>query len=743
MIASLINGTSYLTVLLGGHLADAVLGRGKTVLFASGLACAGLMLLTVSAAVATTLTSHVVDLALFLSAEGCIALAFGGIKPNVSPLGADQFDDFHPITGKPLNDKERFFGWYYFFINVGALLAATLLVWVQTSVSWTLGFALPTAIALAALTAFVAGWRGYRLIPPGEAPLKRIAQVCVLAFRNRHLALPTDPLDLYEEDHPSSDEEDEDVFTPPPLMHTPTLAALDKAAVVPPGESWPLPHEPRPTAFVSVTQVEEAKQVGRLLPVLLTWLVWNLCYAQLGTIMVQQADMCDRRLGGGGGEGDGGFIMPAASITIFSTITILILVPLWDRAFRPALEKRNWAPTTLQRCAVSQVMMAVAMGIASAVEAWRGSVQVAREAAGAGNHDISVMWLVPQIAALGVSEFFFIGAIEFFYQQAPERMRSLASSLELVNYGVASYVGAGLLGVVGAHTDWLPGSGPRGEGRLDLYYAMLAGLAAVNAAIFIWPVASLYRYREFVPPDPLGKRGAAPTICHTKSMVSMPASYKSMVVAPRRETCEGEGGLVGAPLSSRRPSWLGGALRPSSGGGGATIATTPSAMGGMATLRRVDTLARTTTTVNPYATREHRANRLARAETARSATLSRRTTAAGGGSPGWGGSSLAATPGRPGAQPTPPASARRGTGGGRRGTPGGSAHGGGGAALAALAEERGGGGGGGGGDEGAAQAPPTVPPLDLPPAAADRARRLEGSRTEPPPLPPQEEEQEE
>ena len=83
MIASLINGTSYLTVLLGGHLADAVLGRGRTVLFSAGLACVGLMLLTISAAVAATSTSHAVDAALFLCAEVCIAFAFGGINASL------------------------------------------------------------------------------------------------------------------------------------------------------------------------------------------------------------------------------------------------------------------------------------------------------------------------------------------------------------------------------------------------------------------------------------------------------------------------------------------------------------------------------------------------------------------------------------------------------------------------------------------------------------------------------------
>ena len=57
---------------------------------------------------------------------------------------------------------------------------------------------------------------------------------------------------------------------------------------------------------------------------------------------------------------------------------------------------------------------------------------------------------------MGVSELFFIGAIAFFYQQSPERMRSLAAALELVAFGIASYLNTALISVVGATTDWLP-----------------------------------------------------------------------------------------------------------------------------------------------------------------------------------------------------------------------------------------------------------------------------------------------
>jgi dipeptide/tripeptide permease len=49
-------------------------------------------------------------------ALGVIALGTGGIKPNVSAFGADQFDEANPQDKR---DKESFFNWFYLAINVG------------------------------------------------------------------------------------------------------------------------------------------------------------------------------------------------------------------------------------------------------------------------------------------------------------------------------------------------------------------------------------------------------------------------------------------------------------------------------------------------------------------------------------------------------------------------------------------------------------------------------------------------
>ncbi|KAK9947003.1 hypothetical protein M0R45_012440 [Rubus argutus] len=63
------------------------------------------------------------------AALGLIALGTGGIKPCVSSFGADQFDgaDTHEVQ-----KKYSFFNWFFFSINMGALLGITLLFTYKT-----------------------------------------------------------------------------------------------------------------------------------------------------------------------------------------------------------------------------------------------------------------------------------------------------------------------------------------------------------------------------------------------------------------------------------------------------------------------------------------------------------------------------------------------------------------------------------------------------------------------------------
>lgn len=124
-----------------------------------------------------------------------IALGTGGIKPCVSSFGADQFDDTDETEKK---HKSSFFNWFYFSINIGALVAASALVYIQMHVGWQWGFGIPAVAMAIAVVFFFSGTRLYRNQRPGGSPLTRVCQVIVASFRKYNVEVPADKSLLYE-----------------------------------------------------------------------------------------------------------------------------------------------------------------------------------------------------------------------------------------------------------------------------------------------------------------------------------------------------------------------------------------------------------------------------------------------------------------------------------------------------------------------------------------------------------------
>lgn len=124
-----------------------------------------------------------------------IALGTGGIKPCVSSFGADQFDETDETERKK---KSSFFNWFYLSINIGALIASTVLVWIQMTVGWNWGFGIPAVAMAIAVVFFFFGSKLYRLQKPGGSPLTRIIQVIVASIRKCNVKVPADKSLLYE-----------------------------------------------------------------------------------------------------------------------------------------------------------------------------------------------------------------------------------------------------------------------------------------------------------------------------------------------------------------------------------------------------------------------------------------------------------------------------------------------------------------------------------------------------------------
>jgi len=136
-------------------------------------------------------------LAVFYGALYTLALGTGGTKPNISTIGADQFDDF---DSKEKKYKLSFFNWWMFSIFIGTLFANSVLVYIQDNVGWTLGYLLPTLGLAISIIIFLAGTPFYRHKLPTGSPFTKMAKVIVAAIRKWKIPIPADTKELYELD---------------------------------------------------------------------------------------------------------------------------------------------------------------------------------------------------------------------------------------------------------------------------------------------------------------------------------------------------------------------------------------------------------------------------------------------------------------------------------------------------------------------------------------------------------------
>lgn len=181
-------GTSSITPLVAAFLADAFLGRYWTIALFLVISVVAYAVLAASAAAA--LESAAFYAGLYLLALG------GALQPVLTSFGAGQFDEADEAERRR---QSSFFNWFYMSINVGSLVGGTVLVWVQSSVSWGLGYGIPALLSVVSVAVFLAGTTTYQIHqPPGGSPITRVAQVVVAAVRKCRVEAPDDAAELHE-----------------------------------------------------------------------------------------------------------------------------------------------------------------------------------------------------------------------------------------------------------------------------------------------------------------------------------------------------------------------------------------------------------------------------------------------------------------------------------------------------------------------------------------------------------------
>ncbi|XP_052207465.1 protein NRT1/ PTR FAMILY 5.2-like [Diospyros lotus] len=491
-------GTVWIITIIGAYVADAHLGRYRTLLIASAIYLSGMSVLTLavsvpgikppqcSAAAAAVQSgdckkASTLQLAVFYGALYTLAVGIGVAKPNTSTMAADQFDEFEP---KEKDQKLSFFNWWTFSVSIGTLFANTVLVYIQDNVGWTLGYGLPTAGLAVSILIFLAGTPFYRPRVPTGSPFTRMAKVIVAAARKWKVPVPGDPKELFElnlEEYIKKGK-----FR---IDSTPTLRFLSKASVRTGSTS--------PWMLCSVTQVEETKQMLRMIPILVATFVPSTMIAQINTLFVKQGTTLERNVGG--------FKIPPANLTGFVTVSTLVCTVIYDRCFVKMMKtwKRTQNPrgiSMLQRMGIGLVLTIIVMLIASLTERYR--LKVAKDhgvVASGGQVPLTIFILVPQFVLMGTANAFLEPArTEFFYDQAPESMKSLGTSYAMITVGVGNFLSSFLLSTVAhitekhGHRGWILNN--LNASHLDYYYAFFCILNILNFVFFL-VVSKYYVYK--------------------------------------------------------------------------------------------------------------------------------------------------------------------------------------------------------------------------------------------------------
>lgn len=112
---------------------------------------------------------------------------------------------------------------------------------------------------------------------------------------------------------------------------------------------------------------------------------------------------------------------------------------------------------------------------------------------------ISVFWQVPQYFLIGCAEVFtFIGQLEFFYQEAPDAMRSLCSALSLTTVALGNYLSSLLMTITtsistrNGKPGWIPDN--LNYGHVDYFFWMLAVMSVLNLGAFLF-ISKWYTYK--------------------------------------------------------------------------------------------------------------------------------------------------------------------------------------------------------------------------------------------------------
>jgi POT family proton-dependent oligopeptide transporter len=345
---------AYTMPFIGGLVADWFTGKYKIILWISILYCFGHLCL---ALFDSNLNGFTVGLVL-------VAVGAGGIKSCVSANVGDQFDK----TNQSLLSKV--YGWFYFSINAGSVLATIMIPWVYKNYGAQWAFGLPGLLMVLATIIFFSGRKLYVRVPPGGINKNNFVFISIYALFNIGKKKKGQSLlDVAK-----------DKFNP--------------------------------------AKVDGVKAVYRVMAVFIFapifWAMWDQNLSE----WVLQAEKLDRHINLGFID----FTVLPGQVQTANPVFLLSFIPLFTYFLYPWLDKIGLKTTPLRRIGTGLALTALSFVIIALVQM---RVDV-------GEHP-SVWWQIFAYVILSAAEVLVsITGLEYAYTQAPKSMKSTMTAIWLL-----------------------------------------------------------------------------------------------------------------------------------------------------------------------------------------------------------------------------------------------------------------------------------------------------------------------
>ncbi|VFQ97686.1 unnamed protein product [Cuscuta campestris] len=401
-----------------------------------------------------------------------VSVGSGGVRSSSLAFGIDQLKNVEKKNGSA---TESYFGCYYAINMASVLVSITCLVYIQENMGWGIGFGVLVVLMLFATTCILLGYPFYVKPKPKGSLITGLFQVVVACYRKRRITISSSQdkgvVEAYHQQGPA-------------LRHpTETLRFLNKACIIqdPQKDLSSDGKALNPWSLCTLEQVEELKACLKVLPIWATGVIMNINVSQ-GSFSILQATTMDRHVG----PPTGGFEIPAASLSIFTYVSIIAWLALYERVIR---RRFRLSATARMGCGIFVSLLAVAA--AAVVEGTRRArtVKAGLSDDPEGIVGMSVLWVVPHALLTGLAEGMnAVAQNEFYVSEFPPSMWSIASNFLGVGMATASMAASGLMSAVaGATRGWEGGSwisSNINKGHYDYYNWVLVGLSLMNLMLF-------------------------------------------------------------------------------------------------------------------------------------------------------------------------------------------------------------------------------------------------------------------